>query len=273
MFPTERAGETGMPAYYDRIKTRIGHWTSTDAIHWNRQSTIYQASGTYAVTDDDNPLNDRRGAIWSYMPVFNEKTNRWNGFYLAYTCHKTIQPNHSFGRIWRCESEKEGIDGIGGPYRDLGIVMEPGLDSQLWEGRQGVDSFFPYKVGDKWLSLYGGAFPWAKWSDYPKTSQRGWLIGLAQSNTLEGPWIRMDTTIIPFGRCTRGLSKTRLLAACPMASTSPCSTVGPMIGGCIYPICLGIRSPKTAFTGPKPIISRSIQRLKSGGTLCGRPFA
>nr|WP_293833448.1 hypothetical protein [uncultured Arsenicibacter sp.] len=197
MFPTERAGEQGMPAYYDRIKTRIGHWTSTDAIHWTRQSTIYQASGVYAVTDDDNPINDRRGAIWSYMPVFNEKTNRWNGFYLAYTCHKTIHPNHSFGRIWRCESVKEGMDGIGGPYRDLGIVMEPGLDSQLWEGRQGVDSFFPYKVGDKWLSLYGGAFPWAKWADYPDKPKQGWLIGLAQSNTLEGPWVRMDTTINP----------------------------------------------------------------------------
>lgn len=39
MFPTERAGEIGEPARYDRIKTRIGHWTSKDAIHWERQST------------------------------------------------------------------------------------------------------------------------------------------------------------------------------------------------------------------------------------------
>jgi hypothetical protein len=180
MFPTERAGQEGIEAHYDRVKTRIGHWTSRDAIHWQRESTIYQASGIYAITDDDNPMNDRRGAIWSYMPVFNEKANRWNGYYLAYTVHKEIEPNHSFGRIWRCESVKEGIDGIGGPYRDVGIIMEPGLDTQLWEGRQGVDSFFPYPAGDKWLGFYGGAYPFQKRKDYPRNGKRGaWYVGLA----------------------------------------------------------------------------------------------
>jgi hypothetical protein len=198
LFPTERAGEPGVEAYHDRVKTRIGYWTSKDAIHWKRQSTIYQSSGTYAVTDDDNPLNDRRAAIWSYMPVFNRESNRWNGFYLAYTVSKEYKPNHSFGRIWRCESVQEGMDGIGGPYRDCGIVMEPGLDSQLWEGRQGVDSFFPYKVGEKWLGFYGGAFPYEKWSDYPlKYQQKWWGVGLASANKLDGSWKRMDTTINP----------------------------------------------------------------------------
>lgn len=198
LFPTERAGEPGVDAYYDRVKTRIGHWTSTDAVHWKRQSTIYQSSGTYAITDDDNPMNDRRAAIWSYMPVFNQESNRWNGFYLAYTVSKEYKPNHSFGRIWRCESVQEGMDGIRGPYRDCGIVMEPGLDSQLWEGRQGVDSFFPFKVGEKWLGFYGGAFPYDKWSDYPlKYQQKWWGVGLASSNKLDGPWKRMDTKINP----------------------------------------------------------------------------
>jgi hypothetical protein len=197
MFPTERAGEKGIPAYYDRVKTRIGHWTSSDAIHWTRRSTIYQASGIYAVTEDDNPMNERRGAIWSYMPVFNEKANRWYGYYLAYTVHKEIEPNHSFGRIWRCESVKEGIDGIGGPYRDIGIIMEPGLDTQLWEGRQGVDSFFPYQVGDEWLAFYGGAYPFRQREDYPRKSKKAWYVGLAKAPTPEGPWTRMDTTVNP----------------------------------------------------------------------------
>lgn len=197
MFPTERAGEIGQPAKYDRIKTRIGHWTSADAIHWKRQSTIYQASGKYSVTRDDNPVNDRRAALWSFMPVFNKETNRWNGFYLVYVCDEEISPNHSFGRIWRSESEQEGMEGIGGPYRDLGIVMEPGWDSQVWEGRQGVDSFFPYKVGDQWLSLYGGAYPYATRSDYPAKMGKGWFVGLAKSDKLEGPWVRMDTTVNP----------------------------------------------------------------------------
>lgn len=191
MFPTERAGEVGVEMYYDRVKTKIGHWTSKDAIHWKRESTILQASGTYAITEDDNPINDRRAAIWSYMPVFNEKANKWYGYYLAYTVHKEIQPNHSFGRIWRCESTVEGINGIAGPYKDTGIIIEPGLDSEPWEGRQGVASFFPYKVGDKYLGFYSGAFPFQSWADYPKKSGKGWFVGLAESNSLEGPWSRI----------------------------------------------------------------------------------
>jgi len=197
MFPTERAGEMGIEMYYDRVKTKIGHWTSKDAIHWKRESTIYQASGTYAVTEDDNPMNDRRGAIWSYMPVFNEKANKWYGYYLAYTVHKEIQPNHSFGRIWRCESTVEGINGIGGPYKDMGIIMEPGLDSQPWEGRQGVASFFPYQVGEKWFGFYSGAYPFESWADYPKKSGKGWFVALAESKSLEGPWQRKDKGLEP----------------------------------------------------------------------------
>lgn len=197
MFPTERAGEIGVPAYFDRVKTRIGHWTSQDAVHWTRVSTIYQASGNYAVTEEDNPMNDRRGAIWSYMPVFNEKVNKWYGYYLAYTVHKEIEPNHSFGRIWRCESVVEGIDGIGGPYKDMGIILEPGLDSQPWEGRQGVASFFPYKVGENYFGFYSGAYPFASWADYPKKSGKGWFVALAESQSLEGPWKRKDKGLAP----------------------------------------------------------------------------
>ncbi|KQX12020.1 hypothetical protein [Flavobacterium sp. Root420] len=191
MFPTERAGEKGVDYYYDRVKTRIGHWTSKDAIHWKRESTIFQASGTYAITEDDNPMNDRRAAIWSYMPVFNEKANKWYGYYLAYTVSKTIEPNHSFGRIWRCESTVDGIDGIGGPYKDMGIIMEPGLDSEPWEGRQGVASFFPYKVGDNYFGFYSGAYPFNSWADYPKKTSKGWFVALAESKSLEGPWSRI----------------------------------------------------------------------------------
>lgn len=196
-FPTERAGETGVPYYYDRVKTKIGHWTSKDAIHWKRESTILQASGRYAITEEDNPMNDRRAAIWSYMPVFSEKENKWYGYYLAYTVHKEIEPNHSFGRIWRCESTVEGINGIAGPYKDVGIIMEPGLDSQPWEGRQGVASFFPYKVGDKYFGFYSGAYPFNSWADYPKKSGKGWFVALAESNSLEGPWKRLNKGLDP----------------------------------------------------------------------------
>jgi hypothetical protein len=197
MFPTERAGEKGEPAYYDRVKTRIGHWTSKDAVQWKRAGTIYQASGVYAVTEDDNPLNDRRGAIWSYMPVFNKEKNRWYGYYLTYTVHKEIAPNHSFGRIWRTESKTPGIEGIAGPYDAGELIIEPGLNTQLWEGRQGVASFFPYPVGDHYLGFYAGAYPYLRREDYPKTLGKGWFVGLAKADSLEGPWTRLDTSINP----------------------------------------------------------------------------
>ena len=197
MFPTERAGEIGVEAVYDRVKTRIGHWESTDAIHWKRVGTIFQASGTYALTEEDNPMNDRRAAIWSYNAVFNEKEDRWYGYYLTYTVDRNIAPNHSFGRIWCTKSQTKGINGIGGPYDDGQLIMEPGLDSQPWEGRQGVASFYPYPVKDGWLGFYSGAFPFQTWADYPKKSGTGWYVGLAKSKTMDGPWTRLDTTINP----------------------------------------------------------------------------
>ena len=197
IFPTERAGEKGVEAYYDRVKTRIGHWVSKDAVHWTRAGTIHQASGTYAITDDDNPLNDRRGAIWSFNPVFNKEKNRWYAYYLTYTVSKTIAPNHSFGRIWETVSEREGLDGIGGPYKQGRIILEPGMDSQLWEGRQGVASFFPYPVKDGWLAFYAGAYPYLKREDYPAKTGKGWFIGLAKSASMEGPWTRLDSSVNP----------------------------------------------------------------------------
>jgi len=197
MFPTERAGQVGVEAYFDRVKTRIGHWESPDAIHWKRVGTIYQASGKYAIAEEDNPMNDRRGAIWSYNAVFNEKEDRWFGYYLTYTVDRNIQPNHSFGRIWCTKSQTKGLEGIGGPYDEGQLIMEPGLDAQPWEGRQGVASFYPYPVKDGWLGFYAGAYPFKTWADYPKNTGTGWFIGLARSASMDGPWKRLDTTVNP----------------------------------------------------------------------------
>lgn len=197
LFPTERAGQIGVGPVYDRVKTRIGHWESPDAIHWKRVATIFQASGVYAIAEEDNPMNDRRAAIWSYNAVFNKAEDRWYGYYLTYTVDKNIRPNHSFGRIWCTKSQTKGFAGIGGPYDDGQLIMEPGLDSQAWEGRQGVASFYPFPVKDGWLGFYAGAFPFSTWADYPKNSHNGWFIGLASSKSMDGPWKRLDTTINP----------------------------------------------------------------------------
>ncbi|MHC4637331.1 MAG: alpha-glucuronidase family glycosyl hydrolase [Planctomycetota bacterium] len=196
MFPTERAGIRGRERSYDRIKTRIGHWVSKDALNWKRLAPLYQASGKYTYIKPDNPASDRRASLWAFMPVFNEKEDRWNGFYVAYTCNPEIDPVHCFGRIWRSVSKTPGIEGIGGPYEDVSIIIEPGLQSYAWEGRQGVDSFFPYQVGDKWYGFYGGAFPFEDQQRIYGTRGK-WHVGLAEANEPAGPWFRMGPDMNP----------------------------------------------------------------------------
>ena len=188
-FPTERAGIPGGLRKFDRINTRIAHWKSFDGLKWRRIATLYKASGDCTTIAEDNPFSDRRASLWAAMPVYNEDQGRWNLFYVAYTVNTGIPPHHSFGRIWRAVSKVPGPDGLGGPYEDAGIIIEPGLQSQHWEGRQGVDSFFPYKVGDRWYGFYGGAFA--------IPNDRVWRVGLAEAPKLAGPWKRMGPEINP----------------------------------------------------------------------------
>lgn len=185
MFPTERRGAPGVDAYYDRIKTTVGHWTSPDCIHWRRQGTILEGSGHYTQTGEDVEGNDRRASLWAAMPVFNNPEGRWDLFYVAYTANKEIGPNHLHGRIWRATSEVPGRHGITGPYRDVEVILAPnGPDAQPWEGRQGIDSFFPFSVDNGWLAFYGSACN----ENYGKDCR--WEVGLAEAESLSGPWKR-----------------------------------------------------------------------------------
>ena len=133
MFTSEMVGD---PHW---VKMKLAHWTSQDRIHWRRIGTVRESSGDFTGSD-------RRAALWSPMPVFDERDNRWNLFYVAYqAAPDTPQEwltNHE-GRIWRAVSVIAGADGISGPYRDVGVVLQRGPDSDAWEGLQGTDSFFP----------------------------------------------------------------------------------------------------------------------------------
>ncbi|MGB8030756.1 MAG: hypothetical protein WCF30_13965 [Terracidiphilus sp.] len=161
------------------VKMRLAHWTSTDRVHWKRCATLYESSGDFTG-------NDPRAALWSPMPVFDPDAKRWNLFYVAYqAAPDTVyewRTNHE-GRIWRAVSETPGWEGIDGPYRDAGIVLERGKDSDPWEGLQGTDSFFPYRAGGKWYALYGSAHT-------ERLPISLWQVGLASAASLGGPWIR-----------------------------------------------------------------------------------
>ena len=158
---------------------RLAHWTSDDRLRWNRVSTLFESSGDFTG-------KDQRAALWSPMPVYNTAEGRWNLFYVAYqsapdTADKWLT-NHE-GRIWRAASKVRGPGGIDGPYEDVGIILQRGKDSDPWEGLQGMDSFFPYRVGKKWHAFYGTAHT-------EKLPISVWQVGLAWASELGGPWER-----------------------------------------------------------------------------------
>ena len=162
------------------VRMKFGYWTSRDRLHWTRAATVRESSAEFAGKDP-------RAALWSPLPVWDEDARRWNLFYVAYHAapgdSTTFMLNHH-GRIWRAVSRGAGREGISGPYEDERVVMEPGPDSLPWEGLQGTDSFFPYRVGSSWYALYGSA----KSETMPITH---WLVGLASAPALGGPWTRV----------------------------------------------------------------------------------
>lgn len=74
------------------------------------------------------------------------------------------------------------------PYADLGIVLQPDENSQVWEGQQAVATFNPFKVGNKWYAFYDG---------HNYIPMGPWPIGLAEAPKLSGPWVRLSEEYNP----------------------------------------------------------------------------
>ena len=86
------------------VKTRIGYWISPDRVHWTRVSTLFVSSG-------DQTGKDPRASLWVPLPVWNEKTGRWELFYVGYRSQNQTEPQWLLGyegRIWRAVSKKKG---------------------------------------------------------------------------------------------------------------------------------------------------------------------
>jgi len=168
------------------VKMKVGHWKSNDGFRWQRQSTLYESSGDFTGVHP-------KAAIWAQPVVYDKKAERWNFFYVAYHSMANADGrwniNH-LGRVWRAVSRTPGIDGIGGPYDDVGIVLQPDADSQPWEGWQGTDSFHIFQTDTGWSAFYGSAL-----TQTPREQQNPayarWNVGLVSAPEIAGPWKRI----------------------------------------------------------------------------------
>ncbi len=167
------------------VGTHLAHWRSEDGRKFERVSTLFQSSGDFTGQDP-------RGSLYAPMPIFDPETNLWRLFYIAYRAAPDTElerrRNHH-GRVIQAVSRTPGIEGLAGPYIDESVAMEPGRESDWWEGVQGTDSFFAWKHGNGWLAFYGSNLS-QYWS--PARPKKKWYgVGLAQAEDLAGPWQRL----------------------------------------------------------------------------------
>jgi len=153
-------------------RTRLALWKSGDRRNWVRKATLFESTGDFSGKDP-------RAALWSPMPTYSHKMKRWILSYVAYNSKPNTDTGwyrNYKGKIWMAVSEKQGYSGLEGPYKDSVMILQPGDDSDPWEGLMGTDSFYPFPACDGWLAFYGSS---------PES------VGLAKAPSLTGPWERM----------------------------------------------------------------------------------
>ncbi len=152
--------------------TRLVYLVSRDGIKWKFQAVIKAAATFRGIATP----------FWEPTPIFDHGKNRWYMFFVEYGGSSS-----EGGKIRMMASTVVGYDqGISGPWRDIGVIMGPGADSQAWEGVQGVDSFYPYQADGRWYAMYGSS-TWSSTNRHPR-----WCIGLASASSLTGPWNRCE---------------------------------------------------------------------------------
>jgi hypothetical protein len=127
------------------------------------------------------------------MPSWDSNQQRYRLFYVEYKAG----PSNASGWYWNYHgqivsaiSTVAGQAGIGGPYKDLGVVLQPDVESQSWEGLQGTDSISPpYLLPDNktWAAFYGSAQ-----TQHAGTTPHNlsWYNGLVTTSQLGGEFVR-----------------------------------------------------------------------------------
>lgn len=137
---------------------------------------------------------DPRASLWAPMPSFDDADQLWHLFYVGYKS----APNNASGwysnfdgRIYHAVSTTPGEAGIGGPYQDINVVLEPGQTSQAWEGLQGTDSISPpFRLPNgSYAAWYGSAHTETVPPAPFKTPS--WWNGLVTVEKLGDPFQRM----------------------------------------------------------------------------------
>ncbi len=159
------------------VNMRLGHWSSEDGLMWKRIGTLRKSDG-------DLGGKSQYAAPWGPMVVFVAEDNRWHLVYVNYRSKPECR-NYD-GVIQHAVSDAAGLNGIDGPYTDTNELLRYDVDPDPWEGLQGVDSFFPFRIHDMWYGFYGSA-TLENWGKGCK-----WNIGLATADRIQGPWKRMS---------------------------------------------------------------------------------
>ena len=154
--------------------TRLAAWISSDGLSWTRVGTI-SSSGGHLTPDDP------RASIWSPIPVFDKKNDRWTLTYISFYSDVSIQGQWKRkydGRVYRLTAMVPGREGLFGPYGYEEVLMEYGQEPASWETWMGVTSFCPYPVDGKWLALYGSSRE---------------VAGLASAIQISESWMRVPS--------------------------------------------------------------------------------
>jgi hypothetical protein len=169
LFTTEVHGRPKLQA------TRLGHWRSGDGLHFTRHATI-------AVPMPDAPAPLDYNSPWTPYPIFNEREDHWNLFFVGY--------GKRGATIVRARSRAAGrSSGLLGPWENVDAPIVPDGKPLWWmSGHGGAVSFFPYEVDGRWLAFFGHN------NIRPATTRDDWrfFVGLAQAPALAGPWTPID---------------------------------------------------------------------------------
>jgi hypothetical protein len=179
---------------FDEPKTsasRLSCWMSEDGRWFERQSVI-------AETNRDWNDETYRMAPWSPMVVFDPETDRWHLFHVGYKRKPgSEQPYNMTGRILHLQSSAPGVDGIGGPFEEIGWVELSG-EPDPWEGPAAIVSFFPFLTDSGWTAFYGSNSapefidPLSLPQHDTEAPSIRFFVGLASAAGIQGPWTRMS---------------------------------------------------------------------------------